>query len=53
MPYSSSERNGYYHTPDDKVENVDKKMIKAAMEIGYNFIMQEDKYFQSVQYILV
>lgn len=42
MPWDNSERASYYHTPNDTIDNVEKEVVQAGLEIFFNLLEEKD-----------
>lgn len=42
MPWDNSERASVYHTPNDTIDKVDKKAVKAGLEIFFDIVNKFD-----------
>ncbi len=43
MPWDNNERASYYHTPNDTIDNVEKEVVQAGLEIFFDIVDKKDK----------
>ncbi len=48
MPWDNTERSAVYHTPNDTVDNVEQKVLAAALEIFMSFVKEKDEKAQQM-----